>query len=453
MAEQLAGKKILVVGLGRTGIALGRFLTAQGARVTGTDLQGADQLADSLPGLQDLDIALELGVSQPQNYRQYDLIVLSPGVPENQPWLLEARAQGVPVVGELEVASWFLRRPVIAITGTNGKTTTTTLVGEMLRASGRRPLVGGNIGTPVVELLAAQETADCLVLEVSSFQLDTAPSFHPQAGALLNVTADHLDRYPDLEAYLTSKAGIFRQQEPADLAVLNADDPLVAPLRDRLVSRVHCFSVSRPCHPGAYLAGNNIHIALDRGAAVELSLADIALPGTHNLENLMAAALLALELGATPAGLKKAVQNFPGLPHRLQWVANIGGVDFYDDSKGTNVGAVCRALASFTRPVVLIAGGRDKGGDYAPLLPLIRERVKKLVLLGEAREKMAAALADAAPLELVPDLDTAVRTAYAAAAPGEVVLLSPACSSFDMFRDYADRGRAFQMAVQRLRHG
>jgi UDP-N-acetylmuramoylalanine--D-glutamate ligase len=450
-----SGKKILVVGLGKTGVGLCRFLAARGARVTATDSAPPDELAAALTALQGLDIVLELGRPQPERSQDFDLIVASPGVPPELPWLADAVARGIPLVGELEIAGHYLRLPVAAITGTNGKTTTTTLLGEMLQASGRCPLVGGNIGTPLVDLVDRQDQADCLILEISSFQLDTAPSFRPDAAALLNITADHLERYTDFQAYADSKALLFRNQTAADLAVLNADDPLVAALAPQLHSRVHLFSTQKPLTVGAWKTDHRLQVRLNPGAdlAIDFPLADIALPGAHNLENLMAALLLSLAMGATPAGCAKVLASFLGLPHRLEWVATINGIDFYDDSKATNVGAVVRSLEYFDRPVVLIAGGRDKGGDYGPLLPWLRRKVKQVIILGEAREILAAAFAGQAPLQTAADMAQAVTLAHAAAVPGDIVLLSPACSSFDMFRDYAARGRVFQEAVRSLDHG
>jgi UDP-N-acetylmuramoylalanine--D-glutamate ligase len=450
-----SGKKILVVGLGKTGVGLCRFLAARGARVTATDSAAPDQLAPALAALQGLDIFLEVGRPQPAHPQDFDLIVASPGVPPELPWLANAVDHGIPLVGELEIAGRYLRLPVAAISGTNGKTTTTTLVGEMLQASGRRPLVGGNIGTPLVDLVDRQDQADCLVLEISSFQLDTAPSFEPHAAALLNITADHLERYADFQAYAVSKALLFRNQKSGDLAVLNGDDPLVAALASRLHSRVSLFSSHKPLTVGAWKTEHSLLVRLAPAAelAIDFPLADIGLPGEHNLENLMAALLLALEMGATPAGCAKVLANFRGLPHRLEWVATINGIDFFDDSKATNVGAVVRSLEYFDRPVVLIAGGRDKGGDYSPLLPWLRRKVKQVIVLGEAREILQAAFAGQAPLQIAADMAQAVTLAFAAAAPGDIVLLSPACSSFDMFRDYTARGRVFQQAVRSLDHG
>ncbi len=444
-----------MVGLGKTGVGLCRFLAARQARVTATDSAAATELAPALTALQGLDITLEVGCPQPAHWQNFDLIVASPGVPPELPWLQDAVSKGIPLIGELEIAGHYLHLPVAAISGTNGKTTTTTLVGEMLRASGRRPLVGGNIGTPLVDLVDRQAQADCLVLEISSFQLDTAPSFKPHAAALLNITADHLDRYPNFQAYADSKALLFRQQGPENLAVLNADDPLVAALAPHLKSRVYLYSSRKPLMVGAWKTDQTLKVQLAAAddLAIDFPLADIALPGEHNLENLMAALLIALEMGATPVGCAEILANFRGLPHRLQWVANLAGIDFFDDSKATNVGAVVRSLEHFNRPVVLIAGGRGKGGDYSPLFPWLHRKVKQLILLGESSQTMAAAFAGHAPLKTATDMAHAVSLAFAAAVPGDVVLLSPACSSFDMFRDYAERGRVFQQAVRSLDHG
>ncbi len=451
--SRYAGQNILIGGLGQTGVALSRFLAEQGARVTVTDPQTAEKLSPACAAIADLDIRRELGVAEPARPETFDLIVLSPGVPPELPWLRRAVAAGVRLEGELEVASHFLRRPVAAITGTNGKTTTTTLVGQLLTASGRRVLVGGNIGTPLISLISRQEEADCLVIEVSSFQLDTAPSFHPRVAALLNISADHLDRYPDFAAYVRSKAGIFRNQGPGDLAVLNADDPWAAPLAAGLTSRVALFSTQHAFVAGAWRNGRDLIARLGEGQATRVPLEEIKLQGVHNQENILAALLVALDSGAEAGACRRVLREFTGLPHRVQWVASHQGVDFYDDSKGTNVGAVVRSLEYFERPVVLIAGGRDKGGDYAPLAPLIRTGVRVLILVGEAKEKMMAELGGLAPTQLAVDLDDAVEQAWEASHSGDVVLLSPACSSFDMFSDYAARGRAFQSAVRRVIHG
>jgi UDP-N-acetylmuramoylalanine--D-glutamate ligase len=448
----ITGKKVLVVGLARTGVALTRFLAQVGARVTVTDLAPATELAEMRALIRDLPVAEELGVPEPADVLHYDLILPSPGVPPELPWLDAARRHGIPVWGELELAGHFLTCPVIAVSGTNGKTTTITLVGEFLKASGIKALVGGNIGTPLISLLSRQREADCLVVEISSFQLDTAPHFHPQAAALLNITPDHLDRYPNYGAYVASKTSLFRGMNAKEPKVLNYDDPLVRPLGQGL-EKVSYFSVTEPLTDGAWLAKEAIKVRLTPEGEAEFPLAEIRLQGTHNLENIMAALLLSLKAGAASPACRQVLAAFDGLPHRLQWVANLAGVDFYDDSKGTNVGAVARSLASFDRPLVLIAGGRDKDSDFRLLNDLIRNRVKALVLLGETKERLARVWEGLAPAYLAEDMSDAVRRAADLAQPGEVVLLSPACASFDMFRDYAHRGETFQKAVKEVGHG
>jgi UDP-N-acetylmuramoylalanine--D-glutamate ligase len=445
-----AGQNILIIGLARTGVALCRFLTEQGAKVTVTDQAAPEALEDQRRDIANLGVAEDLGVAQPR-WQGYDAIVLSPGVPPELPWLLAARAEGLPIMGELEVASHFIRRPLLAVSGTNGKTTTTTLLGELLTASGQKPLVGGNIGTPVVSLLAKQDGADCLVLEVSSFQLDTTSRFHPHAAALLNITPDHLDRYADYEAYIASKASLFQCQGPNDLMVLNADDLAVAALAPN-ESRVYYFSATRPLKSGAWLNNGTLQVRLvDREAT--FSLEHIRLAGRHNLENIMAALIMALDAGADPEACRAVLANFRGLHHRVEWVADIREVSYFDDSKGTNAGAVACSLAYFDRPVILIAGGRDKDSDFNLLNDLIQARVKALVLIGETRERLAQVWRGLAPAYLADDMAAAVAQAADLADPGDVVLLSPACASFDMYRDYVHRGQTFQRLVRELSHG
>jgi UDP-N-acetylmuramoylalanine--D-glutamate ligase len=447
----LAGKKVLVVGLARTGVALAHFLTRAGARVTITDMAPAEELAAMRQLIQNLPVAEELGVPEPRDVRGFDLILPSPGVPPELPWLEVARRHGIPVWGELELASHFLTRPVIAVSGTNGKTTTTTLVGKFLAASGIAALVGGNIGTPLVSLLEQQQDADFLVLEISSFQLDTAPNFHPQSAALLNITPDHLDRYPNYAEYVASKASLFAGMTATETKVLNYDDPLVRPL-GRELGNVLYFSATEPLTEGAWLADGAIKVRLTGAPEYKFPLVEIRLQGAHNLENIMAALLLSLAAGADPRACREVLASFAGLPHRLEWVASNAGVDFYDDSKGTNVGALARSLSSFDRPIILIAGGRDKDSDFSLLNNLIRQRVKALVLLGETKERLARVWEGLAPAYLAADMDEAVARAADLADPGEVVLLSPACASFDMFRDYAHRGETFQKAVKEGGH-
>jgi UDP-N-acetylmuramoylalanine--D-glutamate ligase len=445
-----AGQNILVVGLARTGVALCRFLREQGAQVTVTDQAAPEALAEQRREIAGLGVAEDLGVAQPQ-WQEYDAIVLSPGVPPELPWLQAAKAAGLPIMGELEVSSHFIRRPLLAVSGTNGKTTTTTLLGELLTASGQKPLVGGNIGTPVVSLLAQQDEADCLVLEVSSFQLDTTSRFHPQAAALLNITPDHLDRYPGgFDAYVASKASLFGRQGQDDLQVLNADDPALATLNHN-GGRVYYFSATRPLKNGAWLDDDAIQVRMADQQAT-FPLRHIRLAERHNLENIMAALILALDAGADPEACRKVLADFRGLPHRLEWVADVHGVSYYDDSKGTNVGAVARSLAHFDRPVILIAGGRNKDSDFSLLNDVIQTRVKALVLIGETREHLARIWQGLAPAYLADDMAAAVGRAAALANSGDVVLLSPACASFDMYRDYVHRGQTFQRLVRELSH-
>jgi UDP-N-acetylmuramoylalanine--D-glutamate ligase len=419
--------------------------------VTVTDQAAPEALAEQCRDIAGLGVTEDLGVAQPR-WQGHDAIVISPGVPPELPWLMAAKAVGLPVWGELEVASPFIRRRLLAVSGTNGKTTTTTLLGELLAASGQKPLVGGNIGTPVVALLARQDSADCLVLEVSSFQLDTTSRFHPQAAALLNITPDHLDRYPGgFEAYVASKASLFRRQVQGDLMVLNADDPAVATLNGK-ESRIYYFSATRPLQAGAWLENGAIQVRL-AGREATFPLERIRLAGRHNLENIMAALILALDAGADPEACREVLANFRGLHHRVEWVADIRGISYFDDSKGTNVGAVACSLAHFDRPIILIAGGRDKDSDFSLLNDLIQSRVKALVLIGETRERLALAWQGLAPVYLADDMAAAVGQAADLAKPGDVVLLSPACASFDMYRDYVHRGQTFQRAVKELQHG
>ncbi len=447
-----SGKKVLVVGFGKTGKALVAFLTAQGAEVLVSDIRNPEVIQKEIqtllgPGRQ---ARVEGGGHTPEFFRRAEIILVSPGVPLDLPALKAAEGLGIPIWGELEVFARWVACPVVAVTGTNGKTTTTALLNEMLTASGVETFLGGNIGRPLIEYLLADEQPPVVVAEISSFQLDTTVSFTPKVGLLLNITDDHLDRYPDFEAYAASKAGLFRNQGPEEAAVLNADDPTCRKIGAGLSGPTYFFSLKRkPSSPGAWLEGNQARIAFE-GWEETYDLGRFPLPGTHNQENALAAILGARLMGADPRGVQEALNTFKGFGHRLEWVAEIDGVRFYDDSKATNVGAVYKALEGFDRPVILIAGGRDKGGDYYPLIDVVREKVKALILIGEAQDKMAAQLGGATRTEKARSLEEAVGRAFALAEPGEAVLLSPACSSFDMFRDYVHRGEVFQSTVRGL---
>jgi UDP-N-acetylmuramoylalanine--D-glutamate ligase len=449
MSIELGGKNVLVVGLGRSGIAAAQLCAARGARVTATDSRPAGALESALARLP-RGVFRELGGHRAESFLRADLIVLSPGVPEI-PELASARAAGVAITGEMELASRFISATLVAITGTNGKSTTTTLVGDMLRTTGRPTFVGGNLGDPLAEAVGTPAAAagGFCVVEASSFQLETTDTFHPRVAALLNVTADHLDRYPSLAAYADTKARIFAAQSADDQAVVNLDDPLVVAATSHTHSRRIGFSVARPLDEGAWIDRDALLIRLP-DAEIERYPARLpSLVGRHNQANALAALLLARLAGASAEGAHRALTAFRPLAHRMELVAVRQGIAYYDDSKGTNVGAVVAALEGFPRRVVLIAGGRDKGGDYAPLAATLAQVGRAAVLIGEAADKMQAAFAAVLPVERAATLDDAVDAARRLAQPGDAVVLSPACSSFDMFRDYAHRAEVFRAAVAR----
>ncbi len=443
---ELAGRRVTVAGLGRTGLAMVDFLLGKGALVTATDAQTADKFGPEVTGLADRGVTLELGGHGEEAFAGADLIVLSPGVPATIGPLRRAMEKGVPVTGEIELASRFVRAPIAAVTGTNGKTTTTSLLGEILRRAGRRVFVGGNIGNPLIGHVRDENEADVVVIEVSSFQLETAVTLKPGVAVLLNVTPDHLDRYAGFDAYTEAKARVFARQDGPDTAVMNYDDPVVRALA--VPARRRDFSRLAALEEGAFLRDRRIILMENGHMAAELPLEDLNLVGAHNQENVMAALLAARALGVDPETACRAAADFQGLAHRVEFVAEIGGVRYYDDSKGTNVGAVIKSLEGFDSPVILIAGGRDKAGDFTALAPLVREKVKLLILLGEAKHKIAEALGGETETALAGDMAEAVSLARSRAAEGDVVLLSPACASFDMFRDYGHRGRVFAGLVK-----
>jgi UDP-N-acetylmuramoylalanine--D-glutamate ligase len=451
-------KKVLVVGLAKTGLAVARFLMDRGAQVTATDVKEKDELNSYVQDALTMGISMELGAHKVESFTDSDLIIVSPGVPHTIMPLEAARRAGVSVIGEVELASRYITEPIVAITGTNGKTTTTSLIGEMLKASGGKVFVGGNIGAPLIDYLNSGTRADVIVAEISSFQLDTIESFRPKVGVLLNITEDHLDRYSDFHHYVRSKGRLFKNQESTDVAVLNRTDPAVSELESgisglRLFFEINSakthHSVSEARH-GAVIRGNEIICSLPGKAPVIFSLAKFGLKGGHNLENAAAASLAALAAGADRAGIQIALDTYKSLHHRLEYVRSVNGVQYYNDSKATNVDAVKRSLESFDSPVILIMGGRDKGGSYAALEELIKKRVKRLIAVGEALEKILNALGGLTHSEQTRTLEDAVHLARAAAAPGDIVLLSPGCSSFDMFTDYVERGEVFCRAVEKL---
>jgi UDP-N-acetylmuramoylalanine--D-glutamate ligase len=450
MTLELAGKHVLVVGLGRSGTAVAILCAARGARVTATDVRAADVLAPALAELP-RNIKLEIGGHRAETFRRADLIVLSPGVPEISE-LAAARAAGVPITGEMEVASRFIESTVIAITGTNGKSTTTTLAGAMTKASGRPTFVGGNLGDPLALAVGtpAGSPGGACVVEMSSFQLETTVTFRPRVAVLLNITPDHLDRYQDLDHYAATKARIFAAQRSSDFAVVNLDDPLVMRQTEGIRARRLGFSLEKRLSEGAWLDGEDLVLRLPGAKTESYPTAVPALVGRHNQANALAALLASRLLGASHAEALRALSEFQPLAHRMELVAKAGGVLYYDDSKGTNVGAVVAALDGFPRRVVLIAGGRDKGGDYAPLAQAMARVGRAAVLIGEAADKIEASFRSVVPVKRAASMEDAVETAARLAAPGDAVVLSPACSSFDMFRDYAHRAQVFRTAVERL---
>ncbi len=448
----LSGKKILVVGMGASGEAAARFLNARGAFVTVNDAGDNDQVKIVRKRLQAQGIDTVVGEHPVELFKAADLICLSPGVPHTLPPLISARESGVPVLGEVELASRFIEAPIIAITGTNGKTTTTTLIGEMLAASGRRTFVGGNIGRPLIEYPTNGESADIVVVEVSSFQLDTIDTFRPTVSVLLNITPDHLNRYVDFDAYVRSKGRIFENQGPDDTAIyLGNDEVIAALLARRTCERLPFFRAGeapQDFKQGAAVTDQAILIRRnDREYWIDLN--HVRLVGDHQRENIAAACLATLAAGGSIDGIRRALEEFDGLPHRMEPVGTFQDVLYVNDSKGTNISAVERALASF-ETVILIMGGQDKGGDFASLVPLVSQRVKCLIVLGDAAAIITKAMKGAVVTETVKDMAQAVKLARDLAAPGDVVLLSPGCASFDQYENYAARGNDFRRQVEQL---
>jgi UDP-N-acetylmuramoylalanine--D-glutamate ligase len=443
---ELQNKKVLVVGLGRTGRQSARFLAQQGARVVASDLRAASELGGEIESLAGLPIEYRLGGEEPGWLDGVSCVIPSPGVAQDNILLQRAAALDIPILSEIEIAYRFFRAPVAAVTGTNGKSTTTTLLGEMISADRRKVFVGGNLGVPFISALSGEW--DWAVLEISSFQLEWIEQFRPRIAVLLNMTEDHLDRYASFADYRAAKERIFAAQTSADVAVLNRDDPLVREVCDRVKARVVSFGFSEVAQ-GVFTSGNQI-IWRAEGVEEQFSLAQVKLHGVHNLENMMAAVAAAKCVGVSHAAIQASLNRFPGLEHRLEFVRNKDGVRYYNDSKGTNVGAVVKSLASFSEPVILLAGGVDKGGSYRPLEQQVQEKVRRLVLFGAARKIIAGALGGLTETVIVDDLSAAVRDAAAHAHPGDVVLLSPACSSFDQFKNYAERGKAFKHLVLSL---
>ena len=443
------GKRVLVVGLARTGLAVALFSAAYGGIVTATDAKPESEIAETAARLRAAGVTLQLGTSATDFFLEQDLIIVSPGVPANLPALELARARKIPVWSEVELAWRFLRGKLVAITGSNGKTTTTSLVAHILKTAQIETRVGGNIGVPLLALVEASTDASVTVAEISSFQLETIQDFRPEIGVLLNLTPDHLDRHESFEAYAAAKMRMFENQIERDAAVLNADDPEVT---RRMPSRPHIYWFSRQKRvaEGAFVRDDEIVFRADGSETVLAKRSDIPLRGEHNLENVLAACAAAYLAGAPASAIASGVKTFKAVEHRLEFVARIGDVEFYNDSKATNVDATLKAIEAFPGPLVVILGGKDKGSPYTPLREPLRQRNGRAILIGAAAEKIAADLNGAVPLEHAGTLDRAVKLAIDTARPGETVLLAPACSSFDQFENYEQRGRVFKQLVAQL---
>jgi UDP-N-acetylmuramoylalanine--D-glutamate ligase len=448
-AIELAGKKVLVVGLARTGIATALFCAERGASVTATESRPEAEIAETAAKLRAAGVTLELGGHRAESFVRQDLIVPSPGVPPMMPALAAARAIGVPVWSEIELAWRFLRGRLICITGSNGKTTTTSLIGHILETAGFSVQVAGNIGTPLISRVDISSDAGFTVVEASSFQLESISAFRPDIAVLLNVTPDHLDRHGSIEAYGGAKARMFENQTAEDAAVINADDA-VAPRYAPAGPRVFWFSREKLVDCGCYLRGDEIVFQCDGTEIVLLERKDIGLRGSHNLENVLAASSAARLAGAEPDAIAQGVRSFAGVEHRIEYVATISGVEYFNDSKATNVDATLKALDAFPGNVLVILGGKDKGSDYRILRKALRNHARLALLIGSAADKIEAELAGAVPVERADTLARAVEAASLRAQPGDTVLLAPACASFDQFENYEHRGRVFKQLVREL---
>jgi UDP-N-acetylmuramoylalanine--D-glutamate ligase len=445
----LSGKRLLVVGLARTGLVTSLFASGYGAVVTATDERPESELRETAERLRAAGVQLELGTHNSDVFLQQDLIVVSPGVPAKLPQLQLARSRGIPVWSEIELAWRFLRGKLVAVTGSNGKTTTTALIAHILKTASIPTLVGGNIGTPLLSLVETSTDSTVTIAELSSFQIETIDALRPEIGVLLNLTPDHLDRHASFEEYAAAKMRMFDHQLERDAAVLNADDPEVA---RRMPSRpqVYWFSRQKRVAQGAFLRDGQI-IFRDHGKEIALLHRDqIPLRGEHNVENVLAACAAAYLAGAEPAAIAAGVKSFHAVEHRLEFVAEVGGVAYYNDSKATNVDAALKAIEAFPGSLFVILGGKDKGSPYTPLRDPLHVRAKAALLIGAAAEKIASDLGDAVPCVHAGTLGRAVELAAGRAQPGDIVLLAPACSSFDQFENYEQRGRAFKELVARL---
>jgi UDP-N-acetylmuramoylalanine--D-glutamate ligase len=455
------GKRVLVVGFGLSGVAAAKYMTKQGAKVTVTDMKQRNELTDSINACEELKLEYEFGKHNNKTFHTAELIIVSPGVPLNIKPLEEAREKAIPIISEVELAAQALKEPLIAITGTNGKTTVTTLIGEMFKADGKTAYVGGNIGRPLLNYVTEGQKADVVVAELSSFQLEMIDKLVPAVAVFTNLEEDHLDRYGDMQSYIAAKKRLLKVCDRNSYVILNYDDPTIASFAQENQGKLMWFTRRNPMKVGgefaeqfcgAYYNQATKQLAVKITGKEELyDLTQFRLFGDHNKENLLAAILACRTMGVGEKAIQSVINTFKGVAHRLEFIRKKDGVYFFNDSKGTNVMSVKRSLASFTQnPVILIAGGKDKNMDYTPLQDLVRKKCKTLILLGEAKEKINRAIGDHAETFLVGTFEEAVLLAYQKSRSGDIILLSPGCSSFDMFRNYEERGDYFKKLVSQL---
>ncbi len=459
--SKFKGKKVLVVGFGVSGVAVARYMAKQGAKVTVTDLKQRADLNDAVNACADLKIEYELGKHNSKTFTTSELIVVSPGVPTNIKPLDEAREANVPITNEVDLAAQALKEPLICVTGTNGKTTTTTLIGEMFKADGRKPYVGGNIGKPLIDKATDEVEGDVVVAEASSFQLELIEKLVPAVAVFTNLEEDHLDRYGMMDNYINAKKRLLKCCDRNSFVVLNRDCPIVSRFADETGGKVIWFTKQDPMTQGGdfaerfvgcyYKAATRQVIGKFTGKEEVYDISQLRLFGDHNRENLMAAICAARSVGVSPKAIQDVISTFKGVPHRLEFIRKKDGVYFFNDSKGTNVQSVSRALSAFSNnPIVLIMGGKDKGMEFSPLVPLVQKRCKMLILLGEAKEKINRSLGDFADTFLVGTFEEAVLLAFQKSRSGDIILLSPGCASYDMFRNFEERGEYFKKLVAQL---
>lgn len=459
--SKFKGKRVAVVGFGKTGVSVAKFMAKQGAKVIVTDDKQRTELAEGVNACADLKIEFDLGRINPKAFEGAELIVVSPGVPLSNKAFDEAKAKNIPITNDIEIAAQLIKEPIIAVTGTNGKTTVTTLIGEMLQASGKKVFVGGNIGTPILDYVMSEEKAEVVVCEVSSFQLELVQKLVPAVAVFTNLEEDHMDRYGHFDAYKNAKKRLLQCCDRNSFVVLNRDSANIAAFEAENPGKLLWFTKNDPIQTGGSFAENFIGcyhkasqkkvIAKFGGKEEEYDLSQFKLFGEHNRENLMAAISATRAIGASPQGIQSVINNFKGVAHRLEFVRRKDGVYFFNDSKGTNVMSVMKSLSAFpANPIILIAGGKDKNSEFGPLANLVQNRVKILILLGEAKEKLNRAIGDFAETYLVGTFEEAVLIAYQKSRSGDIILLSPGCASFDMFRNYEERGEYFKKLVGQL---